>query len=81
MFATRAATRVTEEGARSLRQVGTTGAEQMMWLSVSPLLYRIARVWNQPHRSPKDDPMLFMLKDRIRVHAGARFLAVLWAAT
>jgi hypothetical protein len=53
----------------------------MMWLSVSPLLYRIARVWNQPHRSPKDDPMLFMLKDRIRVHAGARFLAVLWAAT
>ena len=53
----------------------------MMWLSVSPLLYWITRVWNQSHRSPKDDPMLFMLKDRIRVHAGAGLLAVLWAAT
>lgn len=40
------------------------------------------RVWSKPHRGPMDDdPLLFMLKDRIHILAGARFLAVLWAAT
>jgi 4-hydroxybenzoate polyprenyltransferase/phosphoserine phosphatase len=55
---------------------------EVMWLTVPILLYWITRVWIKTHRGlMHDDPVLFALKDRISVIAGALFLAVLWAAT
>lgn len=55
---------------------------EVMWLTVPILLYWITRIWIKTHRGlMHDDPVLFAIRDRVSIVAGALFLAVMWAAT
>ena len=54
---------------------------QIIWLACPLLLFWISRVWMLTHRGQMhDDPVVFALKDRASLFAGALFGCVFWFA-
>ncbi len=55
---------------------------QVVWGAVLVLLYWISWMWVQAHRGlMHDDPLVFALKDRTSLAAGALFLAAVYLGT
>jgi len=62
------------QDARTIRMYST---HELIWLSCPILLFWISRVWLVTHRGEmNDDPVLFAVKDRVSLMAGASFALV-----
>ncbi len=55
---------------------------RVIWLACPVLLFWISRVWLLAHRGEmNDDPVVFAIRDKMSLLAGALFAAVFWLAT
>jgi 4-hydroxybenzoate polyprenyltransferase/phosphoserine phosphatase len=54
---------------------------ERLWFALPPLLFWISWVWLQAARGQmRDDPVIFAVRDRTSLLAGAIFIAAIWAA-